>query len=401
MDDPFGYLLTVAAVAVATGAAVALPLPSRSSPVRLSYLLSVVVAEVPVLAALWLAAATALAATEGGLTTPVGGLGVGLAALTCVGLGVLTVGASRAPDVVARALEEGLGAGGRTPSRPSWLRWVAPLPVRPWSVRRIRGVAYGDGGRRNRMDLYRLRAGASGPVLVHLHGGGFFSGGRSREARALLHRMAARGWLCISASYRLAPGAAFPDPLVDTKRVVAWAREHADEHGADGARVVLAGSSAGGHLAALAALTAGDAALQPGFEHADTSVAAVVSLYGYPGPVSGGGRTWSPTDAVAPGAPPFFVAHGARDTLVVAADQRRFVERLRAVSRAPVVLAELPGAQHGFDLLRSFRFEAVVDGVEVFLEQVVGAGRGAGRGAGVGAVVTPAANTGAGREARG
>jgi acetyl esterase/lipase len=67
--------------------------------------------------------------------------------------------------------------------------------------------------------------------------------------------------------------------------VIAWVREHGHEYGADPAVVFVAGSSAGGHLAAMAALTPNDPAFQPGFEHADTSVTAATPLYGYYGPL--------------------------------------------------------------------------------------------------------------------
>jgi acetyl esterase/lipase len=60
------------------------------------------------------------------------------------------------------------------------------------------------------------------------------------------------------------------------------------------------------------------------------------------------------------------VAHGDRDTVVLVEDARRFVRRLRSASSNPVVYAELPGAQHGFDLFHSIRFETVVDAVEAF-----------------------------------
>ena len=72
-----------------------------------------------------------------------------------------------------------------------------------------------------------------------------------------------------------------------------------------------------------------------------------------------------------PGAPPFFVAHGDRDSLITVDHARAFVDRLRRVSVAPLVYAELPGGQHGFDVFRSVRFEAVVDGVEAFAAAVL------------------------------
>ena len=106
--------------------------------------------------------------------------------------------------------------------------------------------------------------------------------------------------------------------------------------------------------------------LQPGFEGADTSVAGAISLYGYYGPVARGGPPSSRLPYVTANAPPCFVAHGDQDTLVIVDDARGFVEQLRATSSNPVVYAELPGAQHGFDLFRSRRIVTVLDAIEAF-----------------------------------
>jgi acetyl esterase/lipase len=145
-----------------------------------------------------------------------------------------------------------------------------PFPLRPRAVARAANIRYGDAGRRNMLDVYhhRSRSGAA-PTLVYLHGGGYFSGRKDREARPLLHRLAGQGWVCVSANYRLRPSATFPDHLVDAKKVIAWAREHGREYGADPATVFVAGSSASGHLATLAALTPNEPTLQPGFEDAE------------------------------------------------------------------------------------------------------------------------------------
>ena len=58
--------------------------------------------------------------------------------------------------------------------------------------------------------------------------------------------------------------------------------------------------------------------------------------------------------------------HGELDTVVLVEDARDFVNQLRSASSQPVVYAELPGAQHTFDLFHSIRFETVVDAIEVF-----------------------------------
>ncbi len=47
-----------------------------------------------------------------------------------------------------------------------------------------------------------------------------------------MHHLAARGWVCVTANYRLSPHATFPDPLLDLKRAVQWIRERGAEYGA-------------------------------------------------------------------------------------------------------------------------------------------------------------------------
>jgi acetyl esterase/lipase len=89
-------------------------------------------------------------------------------------------------------------------------------------------------------------------------------------------------------------------------------------------------------------------------------------LYAYYGPISSGEPPSSPLAYVNTTAPPCFVVHGDQDTLVIVDDARRFVEQLSDVSSNPVVYAELPGTQHGFDLFRSKRMDAVLDAIEDF-----------------------------------
>ena len=252
---------------------------------------------------------------------------------------------------------------------PPWFRILfAPLPLLHPGVRRIANLSYGDAGRRNRLDLYRRRGGGGGgPVLIHLHGGGFSlaPGRKSFYARRLLFRLARQGWVCISATYRLS--APFPDDLVDVKKVIAWARAHASEHGADPDRIVLAGSSYGARLATLAGFSTNDPTFQPGFEQTDTSVAAVVGLYGYYAETADRETpASSPFDYAQGACAPLLIVHGDQDTLTSASTARALAQRARRAGAHPVVYVELPGAQHSFDLLASIRFEAVIDGIQAF-----------------------------------
>src|SRR5262249_8773350 len=152
------------------------------------------------------------------------------------------------------------------------------------------------------------------------------------------------GWVCVSINYRLSPKATWPDHLVDCKHALAWVREHIADYGGDPDLVCVTGGSAGGHLAPMVALTANDPRYQPGFDAADTSVAACVPFYGvydFLDLFAGGGQgekaarlvaRWvmkttpaedpeafedaSPIHHVSASAPPFFVIHGSADNLV-------------------------------------------------------------------------------------
>ncbi len=99
---------------------------------------------------------------------------------------------------------------------------------------------------------------------------------------------------------------------------------------------------------------------------ADTSVAGAISFYGYYGTLEESIPRSGPTAWDASAAPPFFVAHGDHDALVPVGSARRFVEHLRGTSAAPVVYAELPWAQHGFDVFHSLRYESVISATESF-----------------------------------
>ena len=118
------------------------------------------------------------------------------------------------------------------------------------------------------------------PVLFQVHGGAWIMGRKEGQAEPLMGHLAERGWVCVAANYRLSPRATWPDHIVDVKRALAWVKANIAEHGGDPDFVVITGGSAGGHLCSLAALTPGLADFQPGFEDADTSVAAAVPFYG-------------------------------------------------------------------------------------------------------------------------
>jgi acetyl esterase/lipase len=233
-------------------------------------------------------------------------------------------------------------------------------------------------------------------VLLQVHGGGWVIGNKDQQAMPLMAHMADRGWVCVSINYRLSPRATWPDHIVDVKRALAWVKANIADHGGDPDFVAITGGSAGGHLASLAALSANEPSWQPGFEEADTSVVAAVPFYGVYDWTNRDGtgmagmedflgktvlktrleddrETWdraSTMSWVGPDAPPFMVVHGSNDTLVPVEQARAFVAMLRAESKNPVAYAELPGAQHAFELFDSPRTLQTVPAIHRFLEAV-------------------------------
>jgi acetyl esterase/lipase len=260
-------------------------------------------------------------------------------------------------------------------------------------------VSYGPHGRANLADVWRrsdLPRDGKAPVLLEVPGGAWMIGWRRPQAYPLMSHLVSQGWVCVAMNYRVSPIHTWPDHIVDVKRALAWVKENIAAYGGDPSFVAISGGSAGGHLCALAALTQNDPKFQPGFEEADTSVVAAVPYYGrydwYSTDAPGRAQfvevlerlvvkqklsthrdiylDASPIRYVRADAPPFFVLHGTDDSLIPVEEAREFVEELRSVSKAPVAYAELPNAQHAFDIFGSPRAHKSADAVARFLSWV-------------------------------
>lgn len=259
-------------------------------------------------------------------------------------------------------------------------------------------IPYGEYGGRNTLDVWRHRdlpRDGRAPVLLQVPGGAWMVGSKRGQAHPLMAHLVERGWVCVSINYRLSPRSTWPDHIIDVKRALAWTKAHIADYGGDPDWVAVTGGSAGGHLCALTALTANDTRFQPGFTDADTSVQAAVPFYGiydFTGetalhplltPALGAYvfkqsrrrfpdtyRDASPMTYLSADAPPLFVLHGRNDSLVPVEQGRAFTAGLREVSTSPVVYAELPFAQHAFDIFGSARAAHTATAVEQFLAEV-------------------------------
>jgi acetyl esterase/lipase len=354
----------------------------------------------------WQALFTVGFVAAGALSSWPGWLGLGVALVSWVALGLHYARGYRARETVEAALREAFGwdyeerilpdLRAQLPRHVRWGPILAPFPIRHPGVERIRSIRYGRASAVDlKLDVYRLRnLERRGPTLMYVHGGGWVIGTKNTQGLPLAYRLASQGWICFNVNYRLSPHATFPDHLIDLKRAVAWIRKHGGELGADSDFIVVAGGSAGGHLAALLALTPGDPEYQPGFEEADTAVQGCIPYYGIYD-FTNRADLWSravlrvllerhvmkatfeenpevferasPIRRITPAAPPFLVVHGADDSLVPAHQARDFCAAFRRRAAAPIAYAEIPGAQHAFELFPSLRSQLVTHGVERFL----------------------------------
>jgi acetyl esterase/lipase len=229
------------------------------------------------------------------------------------------------------------------------------------------------------LDLYRpVVATRPVPVVVWLHGGGWFTGDRTL-APDLAHHVRSTGCAMASIEYRLSGQALFPAQLHDVRAAIRFLRARAEEYGLDPRAVGVWGASAGGHLAALAGLT-GRRTVLPGERDTsgDPSVQAVAESYGpvdlasvvaeaeatrpgtdpasspearllggHPAELAELARQASPLSWVTAAAPPFQISHGTGDVLV----SHRQSERLHTALLAAGVQSELylvDGYRHGF-----------------------------------------------------
>jgi acetyl esterase/lipase len=328
--------------------------------------------------------------------------------LSWLGLLGLRYFGRRSTVPLTAALDAGLGTDRRTESGDLWKRPTGGGTAKtPGVIRMLRiyrdyahytDIPYGDYGSRNHLDIWRrpdLALDGRAPVLLQVPGGAWMVGGKRQQAYPLMSHLAELGWVCVAINYRLSPRSTWPDHIIDVKQALAWTKQHIAEYGGDPDWIAITGGSAGGHLSALAALTPNDPQFQPGFEDADTSVRAAVPFYGvydftrsdaiHPlmvptlakyvfklrrAETAEAFRRASPITYVSADAPPFFVLHGRNDSLIPVEQARAFTARLREVSRQPVAYAEMPFAQHAFDIFGSPRATHSAVAVEQFLAEI-------------------------------
>lgn len=218
-------------------------------------------------------------------------------------------------------------------------------------------------------------------ALVWVHGGAWWAGDRrylppTLAPGELADATLARGMAYVAVDYRLALEAPFPAQIHDVKAAIRYVRRFADVFGIDADRLGVLGESAGGHLVALLALTAGIAAIDgtEGVPDGRSDVAAVVDWYGVhdirawageqsgdePSPIAMllGQASGAPTDTalaasaspvtyVSPTAAPVLLIHGDAD-LTVPFSQSEELLAAGIAAGMDIELVRVPDADHCF-----------------------------------------------------
>jgi acetyl esterase/lipase len=205
-------------------------------------------------------------------------LAVVLGATGAWGLARQRVALTTLPDPIAAAF----GPGQCEPAalRPTGRRHERPRPHRTPDVQ-FWTVPGSD--RRLLCDLWQPAAGIrrTGLAVLYFHGSAWVLFDKDVATRPLFKALTAQGHVVMDVAYRLAPETDLAGMVGDVKRAVAWMKVHGHDFGVDPRRVVLAGGSAGGQLALLAAFAPEEPELTPAdVAEQDLAVAGVVSFYG-------------------------------------------------------------------------------------------------------------------------
>ncbi len=213
------------------------------------------------------------------------------------------------------------------------------------------------------------------PVVVWVHGGAWRSGSKSDVP---VKRWIEQGFAIASVDYRLSPEAPFPAQVHDIKAAIRFLQSKAAELQIDSQKVVIAGSSAGGHLAALVGTSNGVSELEGNVGASPRSpahVRAIVSFFGAsnlesilsqstphglsvrvpalklllgrtPEEKPELARLASPIAHVDAHDPPLWLIHGDADPQMPIEQSRELEAKYKSVSR-PVQFETIPGAKHG------------------------------------------------------
>lgn len=239
-----------------------------------------------------------------------------------------------------------------------------PALVRPY-------VQYAEvAGERLFLDVYFSPLPGERPVLMLIHGGSWRRRDKSDWAE-LAPRFVEAGYTVLVPNYRLAPpggGWLFPAPVDDLAIALEWARDNAADYHGDPTRVGMLGTSAGGHLALMRAVSGHD---RPEAVAAYSPPVSLRRLYGQgvlwhaiqnflgctPAECAGTYRAASPLTGVDRRSPPVFMAYSAGEK--IPSGQGRLMSERLSNAGVPSTLVVQRGKAHGLALARKVLDETI------------------------------------------
>jgi acetyl esterase len=237
-------------------------------------------------------------------------------------------------------------------------------------TQRIRhNIEYGlAGGQSLQLDAFLPDGVGPFPAAIIVHGGGWVAGDRKSNVEPLFQPLVDGGFVCFSISYRLAKDLSVLGAAVeDVEQAIRYVQAHAAEFDGDRDRIALVGESAGGQLAAMAALGKDGSAIKAVLSlYAPTDLIQLArdskaipepfrqAVQGAPwaGVVLARLRQLSPINHVRSGMPPFLLIHGTADPLVPFEQSRNMCKAIRNAGGTCDLLA-VKGGGHG---LRGWEF---------------------------------------------
>mgnify|MGYP001627372246 CR=1 FL=1 len=149
----------------------------------------------------------------------------------------------------AEELERGYNARATVPDVDALLRAYREQSAPMYALPCVRDIAYGPHPD-ERLDLFPVPGHSNAPLFVFVHGGYWRALGKE-DSVFMARCFTQRGIAVASLNYALSPGASLGEIVAQCQRALGWLHSHAGAHGINGGHMVLAGSSAGGHLAAM------------------------------------------------------------------------------------------------------------------------------------------------------
>ena len=215
---------------------------------------------------------------------------------------------------------------------------------------------------RCKLDVYLPKNRKGFATLVWFHGGGLKNGDKngtkddSVRTATIAQSLASAGIAVVTPNYRLSPKVSFPAYIEDAAAAVAWANQHAAEHGGNTSRIFVGGHSAGGYLALMLGMDPhylNDVGIKSAQIAGFIPVSGQTMTHYTVREERGEGKYAITADAAAPihfcrkDAPPFLVLYADHDMAARAEENSLFVAMMKATGHQEITGQLIEDRTHG------------------------------------------------------